>query len=77
MFFRLPSKWYGEQHPTPFKCLVVCLSGSFKFIGSAGEELIMRAGDRVLDLNTTGKGHATAVMSDEPAEGLIVRFEGL
>jgi len=53
---------------------VVYLSGSFKFIGSAGDELIMKPGDRVLDLNTTGKGHATKVVSDGPAEGLIVRF---
>ncbi len=74
MFFRLPPNWYGEPHPTPFDCLVVCLSGSFKFIGSAGDELIMKPGDRVLDLNTSGKGHATQVVSDGPAEGLIVRF---
>ena len=74
IFFRLPPNWYGEMHPTPFECLVVCLSGSFKFIGSVGDELIMKPGDKVLDLNTTGKGHATASLSDSPAEGLIVRF---
>ncbi len=74
IFFQLPPNWYGEPHPTPFECLVICLSGSFKFIGSAGDELVMKPGDRVLDLNTTGKGHATATVSDGPAEGLIVRF---
>jgi hypothetical protein len=64
VFFQLPAKWYGEPHPTPIECLVVCLSGSFKFIGSAGDELIMKPGDRVLDLNTTGKGHVSETVSD-------------
>lgn len=74
LFFRLPPRWFGEQHPTPYKCLVICLSGRFRFIGSAGDELIMRPGDRVLDLNTTGKGHATEVLSDATVDGLIVRL---
>ena len=74
IFFRLPANWYGEVHPTPFECLVICLSGSFKFMGSTGDELIMKPGDKVLDLNTTGKGHSSANVFDTPAEGVIIRF---
>jgi hypothetical protein len=63
LFFRIPPGWVGAQHPTPSYRLVICLSGALKFIGSTGETLILRAGDRMMDMNTTGKGHATEVVS--------------
>src|SRR5450432_31560 len=59
ILFRLPSGWVGDQHPTPDVRLVICLAGSIKFIGSTGETLTLNPGDRMLDANTTGKGHAT------------------
>jgi hypothetical protein len=51
------------------------LFGALKFIGSTGETLILRAGDRMMDMNTTGKGHATDVVSAEPVEGIIIRVD--
>jgi hypothetical protein len=32
----------------------------------------LRPGDRMMDMNTTGKGHATEVISNEPAEDIII-----
>lgn len=75
IFFRVPPGWEGAQHVTPHRQLVVCLSGALRFIGSTGESLILRAGERMLDVNTVGKGHATEVISDGPAEGIIVRLD--
>jgi hypothetical protein len=75
VFFRLPPGWVGAQHPTPSFRLVVCLAGTLRFIGSTGETLILRPGDRIMDTNTTGKGHATEVASSESAEGIIIRVD--
>ena len=36
---------------------------------------ILRAGDRLLDVNTTGDGHVTEVVSDDPVEGIIIRLD--
>jgi hypothetical protein len=75
VLFRIPAGWVGGQHSTPNNRLVIYLSGALKFIGSTGETLTLRAGDRMMDTNTTGKGHATEVISDEPAEGIIIRVD--
>ena len=73
--FRLPSGWIGAQHRTPNYRLVICLSGSLLFIGSTGETLILNPGDRMMDMDTSGKGHATEVVSAEPVEGIIIRVD--
>jgi hypothetical protein len=73
IFFRLPPRWNGAQHTTPNHRLVVCLSGVLRFIGSAGDSLTLHPGEKMMDMNTSGKGHATEVLSSEPVEGLIIR----
>ena len=75
IFFRIPPGWVGAQHPTPNYRLVICLAGSLRFIASNGETLTLLPGDRMMDMNTTGKGHATEVVSKEPAEGIIIRVD--
>jgi len=73
IFFRIPPGWVGARHTTPDNRLVICLAGALQFTGSTGESLTLQPGDRMLDVNTSGKGHETAVVSTTPAEGLIVR----
>jgi hypothetical protein len=73
ILFRIPPGWNGGQHVTPDYRLVICLAGALTFIGSAGDTLTLHPGDRMMDMNTTGKGHATEVVSEEPAEGIIIR----
>jgi hypothetical protein len=75
MFFRIPPGWVGAQHTTPNNRLVVCLAGALCFIGSTGETLTLHPGDRMMDMNTTGRGHSTAVASAEHVEGLIIRVD--
>ena len=75
IFFRLPPGWVGAQHPTPNYRLVVCLAGVLRFIGSTGETLTLHPGDTMMDMNTTGKGHATEVVSGEPVDGIIIRID--
>jgi hypothetical protein len=54
---------------------VICLGGALRFIGSTGDTLTLHPGDRMMDMNTTGKGHATEVVSKVPAEGIIIRVD--
>ena len=75
VFFRIPPGWKGAEHVTPNPRLVICLKGELRFIGRTGETLTLRPGDRMMDVNTTGKGHATEVVSTEPAEGIIIRLD--
>ena len=75
VFFRLPPGWTGVAHVTPNPRLVICLSGALRFIGSTGESLTLHSGERMLDVNVTGKGHATEVISTEPVEGIIIRLD--
>ena len=75
ILFRIPPGWNGGQHVTPNYRLVICLSGALRFIGSAGDTLTLLPGDRMMDMNTTGKGHSTEVVSKEPAEGIIIRVD--
>jgi hypothetical protein len=51
------------------------MTGALRFVGSAGDEYALKAGQTMLVENTTGKGHATEVISTEPVEGLIVRLD--
>jgi hypothetical protein len=46
-----------------------------RFIGSTGETLTLGPGEKLMDMNTSGKGHATEVMSKEPVEGIIIRVD--
>ena len=75
IFFRIPPGWVGDLHPAPNPRLVICLSGSLRFVGSKGAFCILRAGDRLLDVNTTGDGHVTEVVSDDPVDGIIIRLD--
>jgi hypothetical protein len=57
VLFRIPPGWVGAQHSTPNNRLVICLSGVLKFIGSTGETLTLRPGDRMMDMNTRFTQH--------------------
>ena len=75
IFFRVSPGWNGGQHVTPNHRLVICLKGALRFIGSAGDSLTLHPGDRMMDMNTTGKGHATEVVSEGDVEGIIIRVD--
>ena len=75
IFFRVSPGWNGGRHVTPNHRLVICLKGALRFIGSAGDTLTLHPGDRMMDMNTTGKGHATEVVSEGDVEGIIIRVD--
>ena len=71
----LPAGWSGEQHPSPKRQILFCLSGRMTVIASTGDRRIVAAGDVWLMEDTTGKGHVTEVDTAAPVEAAIVQLE--
>jgi quercetin dioxygenase-like cupin family protein len=63
-FLREDAGWYGEQHRAPAPSLYFVLEGELEFETSDGESRRLAAGSVLRTDDTTGKGHATRVVSD-------------
>lgn len=66
-FLRAPSGWFGDWHPAPRRQIVCVLRGSLEVGVSDGETRRFNAGAIALLEDTSGVGHSTKVVSDEPA----------
>jgi hypothetical protein len=66
--------WYGEPHPTPARQLFFCLAGEWEVTVSDGEQRRFGPGSVVLLDDTTGKGHATRIVSDLDALAAMVQL---
>jgi hypothetical protein len=75
VYLRMPPGWFGEQHPTPLRQLVVCLKGAVRFTGSDGATHTIGPGESLIDANTSGPGHTSEVISDVPFEGYLITLE--
>ena len=69
---RLPVGWVGDPHPSPGRQILFCLSGALKVTAGNGEIRTVKAGDAWLMEDTSGKGHRSEVVSDEPFDAAIV-----
>lgn len=73
---RLPAGWGGtHRHVTPRRQILFCLGGAMRVTSSSGEVREVGAGDAWLMADTTGKGHATEVLSDGPVDAVIIQLE--
>ena len=66
-FLRAPPGWFGDWHPTPARQFMCLLSGAMEVAVSDGEVRQMSAGMIALLEDLEGRGHATRVISEEPA----------
>ena len=55
-----------ERHPAPRRQFVVTLSGSWEIEASANTVKTFKAGDVMLADDTTGEGHISRVVGNEP-----------
>ena len=68
--------WGGDvPHPTPFRQLMCVLDGRFEVEASDGTTRRLDPGSVLLLEDTTGKGHATRVLTEE-ALVVAVRLAG-
>ena len=66
VFLELPKNWLGEWHPTPVRQWMIMITGEIEIETGDGKKIILNAGDVFLLDDTTGKGHQTTALGDEP-----------
>lgn len=66
--------WYGEPHPTPARQFFLCLAGEWEVTVSDGEARRFGPGSVILLEDTSGKGHATRIISDADGLGAMVQL---
>ena len=73
-FLELPVGWYGEWHPTPVRQWLIFMTGACEFEAGDGERAVSKAGDVVMLDDTSGQGHQTRVIGDEPVRIAAIHF---
>lgn len=64
-WLRFPKDWHDAAHPSPRRQLFVVLEGEVEGWTSSGDSRVLRAGDRLLMEDTTGKGHGARPLNGE------------
>ncbi len=75
VFFKTPSGWVGDWHPSPKRQFFCCLTGAFEITVCDGETRVFRAGEVFLLEDTKGKGHVSRVTSKEDFLAAIVQLK--
>ena len=66
-FLIVPIGDFGDWHPSPKRQWIIFLSGQMEFEVSDGERYLGQPGAAVLLEDTSGRGHRSRVLGDEPA----------
>ena len=74
MFFVIPPGWVGDWHPTPMRQAFFYLSGQAEIEVGDGETRIFLPGDACIVEDTTGKGHRSRTVGDEPSFEVCVQM---
>ena len=74
-FLRAAPGWFGDWHPSPARQFICLLSGTLEVSASDGETRRLTPGTVVLLEDTEGRGHATRVVSEEPAIMVFAQLE--
>jgi hypothetical protein len=73
-FFGAPAGWIADWHVSSARNLFVVLSGEWEVTASDGETRRFGPGSLLLAEDTTGKGHASRVVSNEDSLAVLVRL---
>jgi quercetin dioxygenase-like cupin family protein len=71
-FFGAPAGWESDWHPSSGRHLFAVLTGAWEVTASDGETRKFSEGDVLLVEDTTGKGHASKVISEEESLSLLI-----
>ena len=74
IFGTIPPGLVTDWHPSPFRGLVITLSGEAEHEASDGTRHRFGPGSIFLAEDTTGQGHRTRSNASQPSHGLIVRL---
>jgi len=73
-FMNAPAGWTSDWHPSSARNLFVVLSGAWEVTASDGETRRFKTGDVLLVEDTTGKGHASRVTSEESSLAVMIEL---
>jgi quercetin dioxygenase-like cupin family protein len=74
-FFGAPGGWEADWHTSSGRHLFAVLTGVWEVTASDGEVRTFAKGDVLLVEDTTGKGHASRVISQEESLALLVQLK--
>lgn len=63
-----------DWHTAPTTQFVLTLTGTLEFTVFSGEKFILKAGEVLLAMDTTGSGHTWKMLGDEPWKRAYVVF---
>lgn len=70
----LPHAFY-DWHTAPTTQYVITISGTLEFVTHSGEMFILKPGDILIAMDTTGSGHKWRLIDDQPWKRAYVLFE--
>src|SRR5712692_9774237 len=73
-FMRAPAGWSSTWHPSSARNLFIVLSGEWEVTASDGETRRFAAGSVLLAEDTSGKGHASQVVSNTESLAAMVKL---
>lgn len=73
-FFAAPAGWQSSWHPSSARHLFAVITGAWEIKVSDGEVRQFSVGAVVLVDDTSGKGHASRVITTEDSLSLLVRL---
>jgi quercetin dioxygenase-like cupin family protein len=74
-FKTTPPHGFYDWHPAPTTQYVVTLAGTLEFETHSGEKFILKPGDILIAMDTTGSGHKWRLIDEQPWVRVYVAFQ--
>ncbi len=74
-FKETPAGTFYNWHTAPTTQFVLTLTGTLEFTVFSGEKFILKAGEVLIAMDTTGSGHTWQMLGDEPWKRAYVVFD--
>ena len=73
-FKETPPHFSFDWHPAPVNQYVISITGTLLFETWLGETFILKPGDVLIAMDTTGTGHKWKLIDDEPWKRVYIAF---
>ncbi len=74
-FKETPPHTYLDWHTAPTTQYVISMTGTLHFKMHSGDEFILRPGEVLIAMDTTGSGHTWQMLGDDPWKRAYVLFD--
>ena len=73
-FKETPPHFSYDWHPAPTTQYVICLTGTLEFTTYLGETFVLKPGEVLLAMDTSGSGHKWHMVDNDPWRRVYVAF---